>query len=108
MQIVVTIDRDPYDPFMGAMQQLRASMLAYYAHERGLECKIAYHKHFTWRVVEIEDEAHKGMDLIHHLANRGCVDIHVYTTDEITADMIETFHKGLFRVCCGRFTVATI
>ena len=36
MQIVVMISRDPYDPFMGAMQQLKAAMLAHYALERQL------------------------------------------------------------------------
>lgn len=102
MQIVVMIDNSPYDPFMGAMQQLKAAMLSFYAKERNMECKMAFHEHFTWYVVETDEM--NGSNLIHHLANRGCADIHVYTTDPITADLIEFSHKGLFRVCRKRFT----
>ncbi len=106
MQIVVMIDRSPSDPFMGAMQNLKAGMLAYYAQERQLECKIAYHEHFTWYVVETDEM--KGTDLVHRLASRGCADIHVYTEDEISADMINFAHKHLFRVCRCRFTEKTV
>jgi len=101
MQIVVMIDRDPYDPFMGAMQQLKAAMLSFYAKERQLECEMFYHEHFTWYVVET-DEA-KGTDLVNHLALRGCVDIHVHTEDEVSADVIDFSHGNLFRVCRNRF-----
>ncbi len=95
------IDNCPSDPFVGAMQHLRGAMLVYYASEMGLSHDIEFHEHFRWYVVETDER--KGTDLVHRLALKGCVDIHVHTIDPVSADLIEFSHPGLFRVCRNRF-----
>lgn len=103
VKIVVTMHDTPYDPFMGAMEQLKGAMLCWYAKEAGLEAERVFAKeHFSYYVVECD--WNHGYDLVNHLARRGCVDIHVYMGDDETgAGLIEEVHRGLFRVCRCQF-----
>lgn len=95
------VDNTPLDPLQGATQWLRAAMLDRYARRLGLEPDVYYEGHFTNHWVWVEDKDHRALDLVHELARKGCVDVHVFTTDGVLADMIEFSHHGLFRVCSG-------
>lgn len=101
MQIVVTQHNVPYDPFMGAMEQLKAAMLCWYAKEFGIIHEVHYHEHFTW--YEVKTDENTGISLINKLALRGCTDIHVHTIDDTSADILEFSHRGLFRICRNEF-----
>lgn len=103
MQIVVTQTIIPADSYAGMMELLKTTMLSHYAKELfNLEVERVYNKHFIWHIINTDES--RGLSIVDQLALRGCVDIHIYTTNEVSIDIIKKRHGDcLFRICCTTF-----
>lgn len=100
-QIVVTFNDPMYDPFMGTLAYAKAAMVTAYAPEFGAEVTTEYRQSFTYCVAVVPHAGELGF--VAKLASRGCADVHVYTADPVTAELIESAHRGLFRVVRHEF-----
>lgn len=102
---LVVLDFRGSDPLKNAIVQLRVAVLTREAAGAGLEVETAYGDSCTKHVVVCTPI--QAYDLVKRLDSAGCVDFHLFTKDDVVADLVESSYAGLFRVCRSEYRRTT-